>query len=82
MRLCGRSPKDADPLNPEKILEEYEEELKKVKENYPDLNLEDPNTKFMAFVKGWKLIDLTHIVYSKLDESNQRERSYEFIVHE
>lgn len=52
MRLCGRSPKDADPLNPENIMVEYEEELEKVRKKYPDLDPEDPNTKFMAFTKG------------------------------
>lgn len=51
MRLCGRSPKDADPLNPENVLHEFEEELERVTQEFPDLDPNSPNTKFVALTR-------------------------------
>eukprot|EP01126_Amoeba_proteus_P051453 TRINITY_DN6143_c0_g1_i1.p1 TRINITY_DN6143_c0_g1~~TRINITY_DN6143_c0_g1_i1.p1 ORF type:complete len:391 (+),score=58.23 TRINITY_DN6143_c0_g1_i1:81-1175(+) len=49
MRLCGRSPKDADPLNHQQVMESYYSWMEKlVAEGY---STKDPNTHFMAFVK-------------------------------
>eukprot|EP01127_Copromyxa_protea_P007708 TRINITY_DN1761_c0_g1_i1.p1 TRINITY_DN1761_c0_g1~~TRINITY_DN1761_c0_g1_i1.p1 ORF type:complete len:501 (+),score=66.35 TRINITY_DN1761_c0_g1_i1:92-1594(+) len=51
MRLCGRSPKDADPLDPEDILAEYEDQLADLVKKNPDMDPTDPNTRFVAFTK-------------------------------
>lgn len=47
LRLCGRSPKDADTLDPEAVIREYETNLSQlIKEGHPD----DPNTQFMYLI--------------------------------
>jgi hypothetical protein len=67
MRLCGRSPKDADPLNPEKVLEEFEEQFASLTKKYPELDPEDPNTKFAAFTKvNWMKVTCAREVMNLL----------------
>lgn len=45
LRLCGRSPKDAEPLNRKAVVEKYEAELKKLLDEGEPLNA---NTKMRA----------------------------------
>lgn len=49
VRLCGRSPKDGDPLYPKKIQEEYEKQLKELSSQGKDI--QNPNTKINAIAK-------------------------------
>lgn len=49
-RLCGRSAKDGDPLESKKILEEYQENLKKMKNDY-GMDPQNGTTKLNAIAK-------------------------------
>jgi hypothetical protein len=46
VRLCGRSPKDGDPLNPQEIYRRYMREVNLLLE---DGHENTPNTQFVAF---------------------------------
>ncbi|CAF1506815.1 unnamed protein product, partial [Didymodactylos carnosus] len=47
LRLCGRSPKDGEPLNHKNVIEKYEKELQNLIDNDSAVET-DPNTKLRA----------------------------------
>jgi hypothetical protein len=51
IRLCGRSPKDGEPLHPNKVINHYTQELKRIKQDETLENFPEAGKKMMAIGK-------------------------------